>query len=182
MLTIQITLRDAGHMLAVQKQAFANELNRHRKILLKVARVYCRGEADRQDLIQETMIQLWHAFPRFDGRCQFSTWMYRVALNVAISWSRNEFRRNRRTRPMEQADADTLASNDAVDAAAADLDLLHTMLGGLNELDRALMLLFLEGHDQTTIATILGITSTNVATKVGRIKQRLQEQFSSPSH
>ena len=166
-------------MLPERKQDFADELARHRKILLKVARVYCDSDADREDLMQETMIQLWHALPTFDGRSQLSTWIYRIALNVAISWSRNEYRRVRRTRAIDAADSDTLASQGAVETTTADLDLLHKMLAELNELDRALMLLFLEGQDHQTIAAILGISPTNVATKIGRIRQRLQTQFSS---
>jgi RNA polymerase sigma factor (sigma-70 family) len=166
-------------VIAVPRQddAFVTELERHRKILFKIARLYCADLADREDLIQEISIQLWHSYRTFDGRSQFSTWVYRVALNVAISWTRSESRRSRRTQPMENADIDSLPAMDATDGSLADRDLLENMLAQLHELDRALILLHLEGHDHITIAEILGITTTNVATKINRIKLRLQQKF-----
>jgi RNA polymerase sigma-70 factor (ECF subfamily) len=75
--------------------AFLEQIDRHRGILLKVANAYCRIPADREDLVQEAIAQLWRSYPRFDGRVAFSTWMYRVALNVAISFQRGEKRRQR---------------------------------------------------------------------------------------
>lgn len=157
-------------------EAFTAELARHRKLLVKVARLYCRDAADRDDLIQEMSIQLWRSHGSFDGRSQFATWIYRVALNVAISWARGRFRRERLTRDMDEDDFVSLTTHSA-ERSMADLDLLENMLANLHELDRALMLLHLEGHDHTTIADVLGITATNVATKLNRIKQRLQQQF-----
>lgn len=157
---------------------FVATLTTHRKILLKVARMYGRDEADRQDLVQETMIQLWRSWSSFDGRSQFSTWLYRVALNVAISWSRNEFRRRQRFESIDDAPAERLAADQSTDRSLSDLDMLDRMLRELTELDRALMLLHLEGQDHGVISAVLGISATNVATKINRIKQRLQKQFS----
>lgn len=154
------------------------ELERHRKILWKIARMYCSSDADCQDLTQETMIQIWRSWSTFDGRSRLSTWIYRVALNVAISWSRNEFRRERHGRSLDEAEAAALASDHAAERSHANLDLLQQMLQSLNELDRALLILHLEGYEQSAIAEIVGITNTNVATKIARIKQRLQQQFS----
>lgn len=157
---------------------FALTVAEHRKILLKVARMYGRDEADRQDLIQETMIQLWRSWSSFDGRSQLSTWLYRVALNVAISWSRNEYRRRRGVESIDDTPPEHLTIERTTDRSLADLDLLERMLRELPELDRALLLLHLEGQEHTVIAEVLGITTTNVATKINRIKQRLQTQFS----
>ena len=154
------------------------ELERHGKVLWKIARMYCRSDADCQDLIQETRIQVWRSWAKFDGRSQLTTWLYRVALNVAISWSRNEFRRGRDLRALDDSDADALASDHAAERSHANLDLLQQMLQALNELDRALLILHLEGYEHSAIAEILGITNTNVATKIARIKQRLQQQYS----
>ena len=165
-------------MSSNQSRDFGTTLERHRKLLLKVARMYGRDDADRQDLIQETMIQLWRSWSSFDGRSQLSTWLYRVALNVAISWSRNEFRRRRGVESLDDAPSHELASERAADRSLADLDLLDRMFHNLDELDRALMLLHLEGYEHAAIGDVLGITTTNVATKINRIKQRLQQQFS----
>jgi RNA polymerase sigma factor (sigma-70 family) len=163
---------------APQAHDFAATLEEHRKLLLKVARMYGRDEDDRDDLIQETMIQLWRSWSSFDGRSRLSTWVYRIALNVAISWSRNEFRRNREVQSMDDAAVQEAACARSEDRAAADLDLLERMFRALNELDRAVMLLHLEGHAHPTIAEVLGISNTNVATKISRIRLRLQQQFS----
>jgi len=70
--------------------AFLTSLDRHRGILFKVADAYCRDAASREDLVQDIVLQLWRAYPRFDDRARFSTWMYRIAVNVAISFYRSE--------------------------------------------------------------------------------------------
>src|ERR1039458_8436809 len=72
------------------QQTFQNRVEQHKKILYKVCNAYCRDRDSREDLAQEIMFQLWRSFGKFDGRCQFSTWMYRIALNVAISFYRSE--------------------------------------------------------------------------------------------
>ena len=82
---------------------FVDRLNRHRGILIKVAGAYCRDLAAREDLIAEIVAQLWRAYGRFDERAAFSTWMYRIAVNVAISIRRAEIRRTRNVEPAEPA-------------------------------------------------------------------------------
>jgi RNA polymerase sigma factor (sigma-70 family) len=154
---------------------FLAQLEAHKKILYKVARVYCSNAADRQDLMQDIVVALWRSFDRFDGRSKFSTWMYRVALNVALLWVRG------------QGDArHTVCLDDAIltIAEAEDDDLapelrifLNQILAQLPALDRALILLTLEGHDHPAIADMLGLSTTNVATRLARIRQRLRDQF-----
>src|SRR6185503_6542022 len=85
------------------QERFLSLLDEHRKILYKVAHSYCRNPADRADLVQEIATQLWRSFGRYDDRQRFSTWMYRVALNVAISWVRTESRRRRHTAPSDDS-------------------------------------------------------------------------------
>jgi RNA polymerase sigma-70 factor (ECF subfamily) len=164
-------------MTTPQQERFLGELEAHKKILYKVARIYCGNPTDREDLMQETVIQLWCSFERFAGQSRFSTWMYRVALNVAISWVRTQHHA-RRTVSLDDEVLDTTLVDEASDDLPPEVGVfLKQLLNGLNELDRALILLYLEGHDHDTIADILGISSTNVATKIGRIKQKLQAQF-----
>src|SRR5438874_11773596 len=79
-----------------ESEPFVAALAAHKKIVYKVARLYCANEADQQELTQEIVIQLWRSFARFDGRSKLSTWMYRVALNVAISYVRAERRSEER--------------------------------------------------------------------------------------
>ena len=155
------------------QERFLTLLEEHKKILYKVASSYCRNPEDRRDLEQEIVAQLWRSFDRYDESYKFSTWMYRIALNVAISFSRSETRRSRHTVPagesiLEIADTRTAAEPDA------DLQLLRQLIAQLDELDRALILLYLDGNRYDIIAEILGISETNVGTKIGRIKQRLR--------
>ena len=160
---------------------FIARLEKHQRILFKVAYMYCRDRDDRQDLVQEMLIQVWRAYARFDGRVQFSTWMYRIAVNVAITHYRSEGRRIRDTVPLEEygldiAAADTLFDSDN-DGEGDNMRALRQMINGLDELNRALILLFLEGFSSEEIAEVVGISASNVSTRINRLKTKLQAAF-----
>lgn len=158
------------------QERFLSLLDEHKKILYKVAGSYCRNPEDRQDLVQEIVAQLWRSFGRYDESYRFSTWMYRIALNVAISFYRNESRRSRATVPAGESIleiADPRGSEDTEE----NLRLLWRQIDQLDELDRALIILYLDGNRYDTIAEILGISETNVGTKIGRIKQKLRRDL-----
>lgn len=152
-------------------------LERHQKIVYKVANTYCRHAEDRRDLVQEISTQLWRAFPRYDKGRSFSTWMYRIALNVAISFARRS--RHREMQPLPS----TTSVSGPVEVQAATQELeekvaaLHGFIDRLDDLNRALLLLYLEEHSFREIAGVLGISETNVATKISRLKQRIREDF-----
>ena len=152
---------------------FTELLERHRGIVLKVAATYCRNPADREDVAQEIVTQLWRAFPKFDATRTFSTWMYRIALNVAISFVRTNSVRLRHTVAIDE-------THDVADSSTPEEDdgtqLLYEFVGRLDELHRALLLLYLDEHSYRDIAAILGITETNVATKINRLKQRFARE------
>lgn len=156
--------------------SFEALLHEHRGIILKVAAVYARDREDRLDLAQEIRVQLWRSFGRYDAsRAKPSTWMYRIALNVAISYRRRDGALlTGRIEPLEAHHLDTLG--DAPDEREEDerLTALYAFIGGLDALNRALMLLYLEDRSYAEIAEVLGISETNVATKLGRIKQTLR--------
>jgi RNA polymerase sigma factor (sigma-70 family) len=157
------------------QERFAALLEEHAGILHKTSRAYARSEPDRQDLSQEIAAQLWRSFARYDDRLPFSTWMYRVALNVAISFARRQaVRRRHFAEPEETAEVP-----DPAGAAAGDreLRLLERFLDGLDELDRALMLLYLDGRRHDAIAEVLGISESNVGTRVSRLKERLGREL-----
>lgn len=156
---------------------FHAALERHRGIVLKVAASYCRDPHDRADLAQEIAAQLWHAFPRYDGTRAFSTWMYRIALNVAISFRRASGRRERHVIGWDESAHDVAAPADA-GAGSERIAALYRCIDRLDPLNRALLLLYLEERSQREIAEILGLTETNVATKIGRLKQRLRADLS----
>lgn len=158
-----------------RQDRFLTLLEEHKKILYKVASSYCRNPADRPDLVQEITAQLWRSFGRYDERLRFSTWMYRIALNVAISFYRGEARRSRNTVPAEESILELVAGGEP--EPDENLRLLQGFIEQLDELDRALILLYLDGNRHDAIAEILGISETNVGTKISRIKARLRRDF-----
>lgn len=152
---------------------FAELLDQHRRMVFKVANTYARA-ADREDLAQEIAAQLWRAFPDYDASRPFSTWLYRIALNVGISHLRSHAARERRTVPLE------LELHEAADPVVHEPDadeaprLLAEFIAQLDALNRALLLLYLDERGYREIAEILGISETNVSTKINRLKERVR--------
>ena len=164
------------------QQRFEALLREHRGIVFKVAGVYARNPHDREDLAQEIAAQLWRSFHSFDERrAKFTTWMYRVALNVAISYSRIARRGADRVETLDETHFGTLASTCEEQQAALEKDesiaALHAFIAQLDPLNRALVLLYLEDRSYMEIADVLGISETNVATKINRIKNKLRSQM-----
>ena len=152
-------------------------LERHQKIVFKVARTYCQHAEDRRDLEQEIVAQLWRSFPRYDEGRSFSTWMYRIALNIAISFARSSGHRKKHSVSLDER---ALGPTDDSTAAHERDDLvqtLHHFIDRLDDLNRALLLLYLDENSYNEIAEVLGISVTNVATKISRLKQRLRKEF-----
>ena len=163
-------------MADTQRQEFAGLLEAHRAIVFKVANTYCRNPDDRADLVQEIAAQLWRAWPGYDAQRRFSTWMYRIALNVAISFVRTDAPLKRTAVALDEA-------HDVADEDATDHDvdehvrLLQAFIERQPAVDRALLLLYLEDRSQREIAEILGLSETNVSTKIGRLKQRIRNEL-----
>ena len=157
--------------------AFVARMEKHQRIFFKVAYMYCRDRDDRQDLVQEMLIQVWRSYERFDERVQFSTWMYRIAVNVAITHYRSESRRIRDTVPLEEFGLDIAAADALFDTDGDNMRALRQMINGLDELNRALILLFLEGFSSEEIAEVVGISASNVSTRINRLKIKLQAEF-----
>lgn len=147
-------------------------------IVHKVARAYCWSTDDRDDLEQDILAQAWRAYSSYDPARPFGTWLYRVALNVAISWVRTHVPRQRVTVPLDPGLHD--AGAPPFDPIAAErVRALTEALRQLEPLDRALMLLYLDDHSHRDIAAVLGLSETNVATKLHRLKQRLRRRLES---
>ncbi|MGB6947495.1 MAG: RNA polymerase sigma factor, partial [Bryobacteraceae bacterium] len=134
----------------------------------KVCRSYCRNPGDRDDLAQEIIVQLWRSFGAFDDRVRFSTWMYRIALNVAISFYRRE---SVRTRHVVPGSGHLLEVSNETGSHAEELQDLYQWIEKLDQLHKALVILYLDGNSYQEIADILGISQTNVATKISRLKE-----------
>jgi RNA polymerase sigma factor (sigma-70 family) len=153
--------------------AFLHRLNEHRGIVFKLAGAYCRDAVDREDLAQEMVAQLWRAYPKFNEQKRFSTWMYRVAVNVAISFYRRQAAYRRNVEPAEISVLESIATP-AADEPDENLATLHAFIAQLDDLNRALMILYLDDNSYATIADVLGLSETNVATKIARIKQKFK--------
>ena len=156
---------------------FLSLIEAHKGIIYKISNTYCRNPGDRQDLAQEIVLQLWKAFPKYNDDFKYSTWMYRIALNVAISFYRKETTRSRIANPVH----DELLSI-AEEGKQAEQDeklfLLKQFIAGLKDFDKALMLLYLEEKSTREMSEIMGITESNVLTKISRIKKTLSQKFS----
>ena len=160
----------------IDQHAFESRLREHRGLIAKVASVYAGTREDRLDLEQEISVQLWRAFGSYDERrAKFSTWLYRIALNVAISQARRR-RDDGRLEPLETHHLESMASDERPEPYER-LQALYGFIGELDALNRALILLYLEDRNYAEIAEILGISETNVATKINRIKQKLRGQM-----
>ncbi|KAA6437088.1 sigma-70 family RNA polymerase sigma factor [Dyadobacter flavalbus] len=155
---------------------FLNVIEENKGIIYKVANAYCMNKENRKDLIQEITVQLWLAFPKYDDQFRITTWMYRIALNVSISFYRKESGRSKRNHPLTD-EIISLVTDDEQSELEFDLSILHSFIRQLKEFDRAIILLFLEERSQHEIAEILGITPSNVSTKVARIKEQLKQKF-----
>lgn len=154
---------------------FVTLLEENQNIIHKICRLYTQSEAEHKDLFQEISIQLWKSFDRFEGKSKFSTWMYRVGLNTAITLHRKDKKR-----------IDTYALNDEISRIEVDqynpvideqLNWLYQKIEKFSEIDKALVLLYLEDKKYDEIADTLGITAVNARVKMNRIKQRLKKMI-----
>ncbi len=151
---------------------FLSELDKHQNIIHKVCRTYTNNDAAHKDLFQEITIQLWNAYPKFRGESKFSTWMYRVSFNTAISLYRKN-KRNIETTPLieNKIDIEFSEYNDKQDKQ---LDLLYKAIHSLNDIEKALALMYLEDKSYEEIASTLGITEINARVKMNRTKTKLK--------
>ncbi len=152
---------------------FTELLGQNQAIVFKVANTYCWHPDDRDELTQEIVTQLWRAFPGFDETRRFSTWMYRISLNIAISYVRSQRLRQQHFVAFDQQIHDKPQHADQKDE---EMEILYGLISELDPLNRALMLLYLEERSYREISDILGISESNVATKINRLKQRIRRQ------
>jgi RNA polymerase sigma-70 factor (ECF subfamily) len=151
---------------------FLSELDKHQNIIHKVCRTYTNNDAAHKDLFQEITIQLWNAYPKFRGESKFSTWMYRVSFNTAISLYRKNKRNIETTTLIEnKIDLEFSEYNDKQDNQ---LDLLYKAIHSLNDIEKALALMYLEDKSYEEIALTLGITEINARVKMNRTKTKLK--------
>ncbi len=152
---------------------FLELVEENKKLIYKVTHLFCEDCTDKGDLFQEIIVNLWKAYPDFKGNSKVSTWVYRISINTAVSWVRinsknNQWIEYRSVIPQLEDDTDL---NDLQER-------LYNAISYLSKLDRALVMLQLEGYSYDEIAKIIGLSKTNVATKLNRIKRKLKDHFS----
>lgn len=160
-----------------KSDTFLAVVDTYKGLIYKVAHSYCNDPEARKDLVQEIIIQIWKSFDNYNHQFSQSTWIYRIALNVAISFYRKESRRKEISKPLPDSILNFADTNPAPETET-NLQVLQQFISELNELDKALMLLYLDEKSYKEISEIIGITETNVATKIGRIKILLKQKFS----
>lgn len=157
-----------------KKDRFIKVIKENRGLIFKVSALYTNSLQDREDLRQEIVFQLWKSFDTFNERSKLSTWLYRVAMNTAIYYLKNS------KRQLNTISIDTEAEHyaDVVDKSEEErVRLLHESIQTLNLLERGIILLYLEEKNHQEIAEIIGISTSNVGTKISRIKEKLKSQI-----
>lgn len=153
------------------KAEFLDHTLPHQGIIFKVVNIYADNREDKEDLLQEIWLQLWLSFPRFRFQSKVSTWMYQVALNTALTYSRKSATRNKHLRNA----AATPSLVDDENAQHEQERLLWEMIRSLQKAEKALILLYIEGISYREIAEITGDSENNVGVKLSRIRQRLKD-------
>jgi len=151
---------------------FVEELEKHQNIVHKVCRLYTNNQDAHNDLFQEITIQLWKAYPKFRGDSKFSTWMYRVSLNTAITLYRKG-KRAIRTQNMDDV-LYKVKAEDYDDTEEQQLKLLYKAVHQLNDIEKALVFLYLEDKSYREISNTMGISEVNARVKMNRVKTKLR--------
>ncbi|GAA3972153.1 sigma-70 family RNA polymerase sigma factor [Mucilaginibacter dorajii] len=148
-------------------------IGQNKGILFKICRIYLEDANDREDLLQEMILQLWRGFHSFKGESKFSSWMYRVALNTAIAFFKKEKRRpDSEQIPLNFDPADERGNSSEKEEQLA---LFYKAVQQLNKVEKALIFLYMENQPHDEIAANLGITTVNVRVRLNRIKNRLKD-------
>jgi RNA polymerase sigma factor (sigma-70 family) len=155
----------------LSEKEFVDLLDKHQNIIHKICNVYMDAQADREDLFQEITLQAWRSINNFRGDSQFSTWLYRVALNTAITFYKKE-KKHAATTYTESLPIVTEEYNPAEEQVQA----LYQAISGLSKIDKALVMLYLDDYSYKEMAAMLGITVTNVGAKMNRVKTKLKEE------
>ncbi len=154
------------------EQDFIQSIEQNQKIIHKVCSLYMNNGQDKKDLFQEIVLAAWKGFGNFKGDAKFSTWLYRVALNTAITFYRKEKRQPETAVLPEQL---TIASADSNPEAEEQLTAMYKSINELSGIDKALVMLYMEDYSYIEMGELMGITANNVAVKMNRIKTKLKE-------
>ena len=155
-----------------QIKEFTELIEENQGIIFKVSALYCDNKTCRKDLFQDILLQLWKAYPTYKGQSKFSSWMYRVALNIAISQFRKEKKKGKDVMheiPLNITEDD---SNSEKEERA---EILHKAIGKLSKAEKSIIILYMDDYPYEEISDIIGISVSNVGVKINRIKSKLQK-------
>lgn len=153
----------------MEEQRFLEQINLHKGILLKVSNLYADDPEDRKDLRQEIIYQCWKSMPNFKGEARFSTWLYRISLNVSLTFLGKQKKRQEMNRvPLAEFYFDQQELSERADK-------LYRAIRQLGEVERGIIMLHLDGYDNTSISEITGISKNNAGVKLHRIKEQLTQ-------
>ncbi|MEO0897599.1 MAG: RNA polymerase sigma factor [Bacteroidota bacterium] len=154
------------------EEAFLEKVNANRRIIHKVCNLYLKDEAEKEDLFQEILLQLWRAYPNFQGKAKFSTWMYRIALNTAITG----VRKSQRKVPVEDREveeADVIGEDTLLDKKERS-QVLWKAIYSLSDVEKAIIILYMESYSYEEISEMVGINVNHLGVKINRIKKKLK--------
>jgi len=158
------------------KDIFIKKLSENNGIIHKVCNIYCNNSEEKKDLMQEITLQLWKSFSNFREKSKFSTWMYRIALNTAIT----EIRKSNRNPILETLSEkqDTLTEKEYLPNLDEEINKLYKAIAKLNEIEKGIILLYLEKKTYAEIGEITGLSEKNISVKIVRIKAKLKKLLS----
>lgn len=165
-------------MKSRSKTEFLSIIEEHTGIIQSLCNIYCPTHEDQQDMRQEVVLQLWKAFPSFRAHSKTGTWLYRVALNTILNKKKKEARKPGHDSLNALEQAGVCATSPADD----DLQLLKQIIAQLPDIEKAIMVLHLEGYQNKEIAEMLTLSVTNISTRLHRIKNRLKATFKRQSY
>jgi RNA polymerase sigma-70 factor, ECF subfamily len=147
-------------------------MEKNQGIIFKVSSMYCPNKECRKDLFQEIIMQLWRSFPSYNGKSKFSSWMYRVAINTAIS----QFRKDKRSKIDFVSDiSENFLNEELFEEKEERIQILQKAIGKLSKGEKAIIILYMDDYPYEEIAEIVGISISNVGVKINRIKKKLQQ-------
>ena len=154
-----------------QKEQFVSDFEKNIGIILKISRAYTNTSHDREDLVNDIALELWKAYPKFNGDSKISTWFYRIALNVSMN-----YKRKKKSNLLFFHEATQFKVSDWLshEEDNEQIDLLYECIDDLNEFNKVIIILYLDGNSHDEISKITGISKTNVGTRIGRIKEQLK--------
>lgn len=160
--------------MASKEKIFAQLIEEHQGLIIKVSRLYTNTLEDEEDLFQEIVLQLWRSYDSFTGGSKISTWMYRVALNTAITLFR---KKNRSPQSADFCENTLEKIEQPTNEKQQQIDLLYTVIKKLPKIERAIVMMYLDEQPYKEIADTLGISEVNARVKMNRLKKTLKEMM-----